>query len=189
MTESFISDYVVDLEEGVSTRGGDDGDFVPLELRFKLHSEDESPIAVNLGPIVSRNVRGIGGGSFQVLFLLSFFLSFFLRSLFNSFFVRYLILSFPSSFSSLHICSFLSLRFFAFSLYSINYCINIFIATCSVSFSTNIAISPFNWTCISRVFSFLFFLYFSLLFIFTCQSIFLSLCFSFQSIIFVISEV
>lgn len=47
-------------------REGDD-DFVPLELRFNLASADESPIIVNLAPIVVRNMKGIGHDSFQVM--------------------------------------------------------------------------------------------------------------------------
>ena len=63
MTDSFISDYVVDVEENETTR---DSDFVPLNLQYKLLPGEDTPIAVNLGPLVCRNLKG-GGAGFQVL--------------------------------------------------------------------------------------------------------------------------
>ena len=63
MTDSFISDYVVDVEENETSR---DSDFVPLNLQYKLLPGEDTPIAVNLGPLVCRNLKG-GGAGFQVL--------------------------------------------------------------------------------------------------------------------------
>ena len=62
MTDSFISDYVVDVEDDETTR---DSDFVPLQLQYKLLAGEDTPIAVNLGPLVCRNMRGLTAG-FQV---------------------------------------------------------------------------------------------------------------------------
>ncbi len=63
MTDSFISDYIVDIEEGEKSR---DTDFIPLELQLLMKMDEEAPIAVNLGPLVCRNMRGLGGG-YQVV--------------------------------------------------------------------------------------------------------------------------
>ena len=45
----------------------EDLDIVPLELRFELPTSSETPVALNLGPVVTRSLRGLSGMTFQVI--------------------------------------------------------------------------------------------------------------------------
>jgi len=78
MTDSFISDYIVDIEDGEKSR---DSDFIPLELQLLMKMDEDAPIAVNLGPLVCRNMRGFGGGYQVAKLLLS---TFYIRTLFST---------------------------------------------------------------------------------------------------------